>query len=197
MRFFFATPEARAWYDPLKPYTLLEYEWVRENVNIKRVTVVDAGVHHGNYAVLFRDAIYIHGFDVIQSNLDIAEVNLLLNLSRTGYGASYDLTNTRLGKGNGVKGYLDDLFPEPAVYKMDIEGAEFELIPQEIDDLPSVHTWIVEIHPSEGDPNAIAGAFAERGFELLKVDRERMCVRPYGLGERWLTHATLIARRGN
>lgn len=26
--FFFANEEAQAWYDPLKPYTKLEYEWV-------------------------------------------------------------------------------------------------------------------------------------------------------------------------
>jgi hypothetical protein len=105
------------------------------------------------------------------------------------------LINTRLGKNNGVTSYIDWKVGKPTVYKMDIEGAEFELMPQEIDDLPSVHTWIVEIHPNAGDPNIIAGAFADRKFDLLKVDRERMIVRPYELGERWLTHATLIARK--
>jgi len=29
---FHATPEAREWYDPLKPYARLEYGWVLENV---------------------------------------------------------------------------------------------------------------------------------------------------------------------
>jgi len=191
LRFFFATPEARAWYDPLKPYTLLEYEWVLKNV--RGDIIVDAGCHHGNYAVLFWKSEYIECIDIVKSNVDICEMNLLLN----GYvpGDDFNLHHHRLEKGAGYKVLAARMLPD--VYKMDIEGAEFELMPDEIDDLPSVHTWIVEIHPNAGNPDVIAGAFADRGFELLKVDRERMTVRPYTLGEHWLTHATLIARRGN
>jgi len=191
LRFFYANEEARAWYDPLKPYTLLEYEWIRENVDFWHQIVIDAGVHHGNYAVVFYDAGFIFGFDIVQSNIDIADVNINLNFRGQSY-PGYKLINTRLGKGNGAKKHIA---LDPTIYKMDIEGSEFELMPQEIDDLPTVHTWIVEIHPHAGDPNTIAQAFADRGFELLKVDRERMVVRPYVLGERWLTHATLIARK--
>ena len=193
LRFFFATQEAVNWYEPLKPYTLLEYEWVRENVDFSGKVVIDAGVHHGNYSVIFAGCSHLFGFDIVRSNIDIAWVNMLID----GFGFSkdtsdYSLLLTRLGTGNGVKKHIQ---LDPSVYKMDIEGAEFELIPDEIDDLPSVHTWIVEIHPNAGHPDTIAQAFKDRGFELLKVDRERMVVRPYEIGEKWFTHATLIARK--
>lgn len=203
LRFFYANQEAVNWYDPLKPYTLLEYEWVRENVHGYRI--VDAGSHHGNYSIVFLNKFDVfektlYCIDCVKTNIHITEINIKLNAFHIKdydecekYTPEYNLYYHRLSSGKGFKSLSE---AEPDIYKMDIEGSEFELMPQEIDDLPSVHTWIVEIHPNAGDPNAIAGTFAERGFELLKVDRERMIVRPYTLGERWLTHATLIARRG-
>jgi hypothetical protein len=206
LRFFFATEEARNWYDPLKPYTKLEYEWVWKNVHFVENgnvgDIVDAGCHHGNYAVLFaqQDGVRLHCVDCVKNFLDITEINLKLNEDVTeGYGTDldgkieYNLYHHRLAKGAGFFSITE--YDRIDVYKMDIEGSEFELMPEEIDDFPTVHTWIVEIHPHAGDPNVIAQAFADRGFELLKVDRERMVVRPYELGERWQTHATLIARK--
>jgi hypothetical protein len=83
----------------------------------------------------------------------------------------------------------------PGIYKCDIEGSEFELFPHELHRFPSVHTWIVEIHPAQGDPNELARMFIAAGFELLKVCRDSLTVRPYALGEKWKTHATLIARK--
>ena len=35
----------------------------------------------------------------------------------------------------------------------------------------------------------------EKGFEVLKVNREKMEVEPYNRHEAWRTHATIIARR--
>jgi len=201
LRFFFATQEAVNWYEPLKPYTLLEYEWVRENVDTEHMDVVDAGCHHGNYAIVFNEQPYcvIHCIDIVKSCVDIAEMNAKLNYwwhkdydETLEDSAKYRFYHHKLAKGAGFKALSDD---KPSVYKMDIEGAEFELMPDEIDDLPSVHTWIVEIHPNAGHPDTIAQAFKDRGFELLKVDRERMVVRPYEIGEKWFTHATLIARK--
>lgn len=218
IKFFFATPEAVAWYDPLKPYTLLEYEWVRDNVKMRGQYVIDAGCHHGNYSVVFKwlDA-YVIAVDAHKSNCDIAEMNLrydfyedtdnveVVNAAVTpldgGLVGFSGVSNGQIVKSGGVQVWgrklssFENKYQKISVVKIDIEGSEFAILPQEIDDLPSVHTWIVEIHPNAGDPNTIAQAFVERGFELLKVDRERMVVRPYVLGERWLTHATLIARR--
>jgi len=86
------------------------------------------------------------------------------------------------------------MMPQPPdIYKMDIEGAEFDTLPAELEQNPQVHTWILELHPAGGDPNTLAKLF--EGFELLKVDREQMIVRPYVIGESWPTHATLIARK--
>ena len=34
-RFFYATPQAKEWYDPIKPYAKLEYEWVIDNVSLE------------------------------------------------------------------------------------------------------------------------------------------------------------------
>ena len=57
--------------------------------------------------------------------------------------------------------------PEATVIKLDVEGAEFDVVPAQIDDLPRARVWIVEIHSGRGkDPNLILGAFRERAFEL-------------------------------
>ena len=45
MRFFFATAEAGSWYDPVKPYTQLEYEWLAANLDLREDIVVDVGTH--------------------------------------------------------------------------------------------------------------------------------------------------------
>lgn len=182
LKFKFFNQEAADWYDPLKPYTLLEYEWVRENCKLDGATAIDAGCHHGNYSVVFKPA-FVIAVDNIMSNCNIAKINLTLN----------DMQAQAIFQTLGEEGIKTNRKPE--IYKIDIEGAEFQLLPHEIDRFPSVKTWIVEIHPGQGDPNHIARDFAERGFELLKVDREENDVREYLVGEYWRTHATLIARK--
>ena len=218
LRFFFATQEAVNWYEPLKPYTLLEYEWVVENVDVMDKNVIDAGCHHGNYAMVFKHmGAYVYAIDAHKSNCDITYMNL-----RQDFYADADYievvnaavmpmdgglvsfsgqSNGHVIQSGGVNVWarklstFNDKDTKISVVKVDIEGGEFAIFPNEIDDLPSVHTWIVEIHPNAGHPDTIAQAFKDRGFELLKVDRERMVVRPYEIGERWFTHATLIARK--
>jgi len=183
LEFKFHNQEAADWYDPLKPYTLLEYEWVRANVKLMpQTTVIDAGCHHGNYSVVFAPA-FVIAVDNVIACCNYAKANMDLN------GMKYQVTHTHLGA-EGVKTNR-----KPAVYKVDIEGSEFELLPAEIDRFPSVHTWIVEIHPAHGIPDNIALSFDMRGFDLLKVDREAMKIRPYLIGEKWPGHATLIATR--
>jgi hypothetical protein len=182
LEFKYFNDEAREWYDPLKPYTLLEYEWVRANCKLEGETVIDAGCHHGNYAVVFKPA-FVIAVDNVLANCSYAKANMSIN------GMTYTLQCLTLGA-DGVKTNR-----KVGIYKVDIEGAEFQLFPAEFKRYPSVHTWIIEIHPAQGDPNQIAGMFLDAGFDLLKVDRETLTVRPYALGERWPTHATLIARK--
>lgn len=182
LEFKFFNGEAMEWYDPLKPYTLLEYEWVRANCKLEGETAIDAGCHHGNYAVVFKPA-YVIGVDNVIGNCNYAKSNMALN------NVDGVIICQTLGE-DGVKTNR-----KPSIYKVDIEGAEFALFPGELKRYPSVVTWIVEIHPGHGDPNRIAGMFAGAGFDLLKVDREIMTIRSYELGERWKEHSTLIARR--
>jgi hypothetical protein len=52
-RFFIGTPQAEEWYDPIKPYAKLEYEWVIKNVLLRGQKIVDVGAHHGHYALVF------------------------------------------------------------------------------------------------------------------------------------------------
>jgi hypothetical protein len=182
LQFRFFNQEAHDWYDPLKPYTLLEYEWVRANCKLDGETVIDAGCHHGNYSVVFKPA-FVIAVDNVMSNCNFAKSNMALN----------DVDGVAVFQTLGADGIKTN--KRPGIYKVDIEGSEFQLLPKEIDRFPSVHTWIVEIHPHQGDPNRIARDFAGRGFDLLKVDREEMTVREYIIGEYWQTHATLIARK--
>jgi hypothetical protein len=182
LQFQYFNDEARQWYDPLKPYTLLEYEWVRDNCKLDGETVIDAGCHHGNYAVVFAPA-FVIAVDSVLAHCNYAKSNMALN------GMEFVVQCLTLGE-KGVKTNKC-----PTIYKVDIEGAEFRLFPAELLRYPSVKTWIVEIHPADGDPNDLAIMFRDAGFELLKVCRDSLTVRPYTVGEKWATHATLIARK--
>lgn len=182
LQFQYFNAEATAWYDPLKPYTLLEYEWVRDNCKLEGETVIDAGCHHGNYSIVFKPA-FVVAVDNVMSNCNFAKSNMQLN------DMEFTVTCQTLGA-EGVKTNR-----KPSIYKCDIEGSEFELFPAELRRFPSVKTWIVEIHPAQGDPNKLAQMFLDAGFELLKVCREAMAVRLYKIGETWKSHSTLIARK--
>ena len=177
------TDEAKEWYSPLKPYTLLEYQWVRDNLKLTNETIViDAGCHHGNYSVVFKPA-FVIAIDINQEYLDYAAMNM----------ASNEMDFMIICKKLGENGVRTD-FPID-IYKIDIEGDEFKLLPNEIDLFPHVHTWIVEVHPKYGNPEIIAKYFLDRKFSLLKVDRDTMRIREYIENEKWNGHATLIARK--
>ena len=185
LKFSYETAEAHEWYDPLKPYTKLEYEWVQAHVDYEGAIVADVGCHHGNYAVVFKGAAHIICVDQVRQFCDICRRNLELN-----YAEPNTVIQARMGSGHGISSVTPY---KPDVYKMDIEGTEFEMFPNEFNDNPQVHTWIIEIHPAQGNPDDIARIF--KGFKLLKVDREQLAVVPYEIGSPWKTHATLIAKR--
>lgn len=184
LKFMVMNAEAKAWYDPMKPYTKLEYDWVRDNLDLEGQVVVDAGAHHGHYAIVFKGAYNIVCFEMIHLNARFCNYNL--NLNKVPY---YAVNLVQLTAENTCRKYMAQA---PDIYKMDIEGDEFSVLPVELQQNPQVHTWILELHPVK-DPNILAKILT--GFELLKVDRENMKVRPYKIGESWPTHATLIARK--
>jgi len=180
------TDEAFKWYYPLKPYTLLEYQWVRNNIPLvdNKTIVIDAGCHHGNYSVVFKPA-FVIAVDCNREFLKYAVQNMELN----------DMKFVTISKELGNVGLIEDMPINVDIYKVDIEGDEFKLFPHELDNFPSVKTWIVEIHPKYGDPETIAKYFWERNFMIKKVDRDAMQVRDYIREEKWNGHATLIARK--
>lgn len=215
VRFLIATEQARDWYDPPKPYTLLEYQWVVDNVKRRAHSVdhiaIDAGCHHGHYSVVLeRMGFNVCAVDAHPSNCAITTANTALNhpclchVSNSAVAGApgtrhfSGISNGQLVNSGGVEveaQTLERINPIAELVKLDVEGAEFEIIPASIDKLPECKTWIIEIHPREGEPDTIIQPFIERGYEVLKVDRELMQVRPYVIGEPWYSHATVIARR--
>lgn len=210
VRFLVATEQARDWYDPPKPYTTLEYQWVVDNVQPGGVAI-DAGSHHGHYAIILAAFMYrVTPVDAHLSNCALTDANISMNFNdytraihcavagKDGTRRFSGISNGQLINAGGVEieaRTLEHIEPLASLVKLDVEGAEFEIIPASIDKLPECKTWIIEIHPHEGQPDSIIKLFFERGYEVLKVDREAMEVRPYVLGEPWYSHATVIARR--
>jgi len=203
--FQFTTQQATDWYDPVKPYTKLEYEWILDNVELGNV--MDVGAHHGHYSIILGQGKKLLCVDPFYHNTQLIKKNLELN------GLDAQIVYGAVAKEKGQRGFrcvsngrlddnssvmvdtykLVDLMPEAQVIKIDIEGAEFEILPEQVTEMPKCHTWIVEIHP--GEPDVIAQGFLDRGFELLKVNREKMVVEPYKMSSEWKSHATLIARK--
>ena len=213
-RFFFATPQAKEWYDPIKPYAKLEYEWVIENVKLEGQKVLDGGAHHGQYSVVFALAAsrqcHLVSVDPYPMNCALTEINLLLNDTKTrieqcaisdknGEVHFAKQSNGRIIKGGGllVKARtLDSLLPDAEVVKLDVEGAEYTIVPAAVEKLSRIHTWIIEIHPiGKPHPDKIINLLLDRGYEVLYVNREKNQVEQYKLNTEWRIHSTIFARR--
>jgi FkbM family methyltransferase len=214
LRFFYGTPQAADWYDPLQAHTRIELEWLARRVAGRREKIVDAGAYHGLYTLVLAKAAdpasEVVAVDPVTSNCALVEVNLALNglqarIEECAISAADGEVSFASGscgriipKGGTVRPArrLESLLPDATVVKLDIEGAEFALFPGQIDVLPRAHTWIVEIHPGKGrDPRMILDAFAARGFELWWVDRAGQRVAPYPAGAPWPSRTSLIALR--
>ena len=211
MRFFFATPEATAWYDPVKPYTQLEYEWVAKNLDLSKELVVDVGTHHGHYSLVLASMQpkRLVCVDAVESNCAIAEANLSLNgfdpvirhcaITTTNGKVQFtaDSNGRVVERGvievNGIR--LPSLEPDATVVKLDIEGEEFKVIPDQIDEMKKAHTWIIEIHPwKTRDPQKLMPELTKR-FDVQWVNRASMTVEPYPDDADWSVHSTVICRR--
>ena len=214
LRFFYGTPQAAEWYDPLQPHTRIELEWLARHVAGRREKVVDAGAYHGLYTLVLAKAAdpasEVVAVDPVPSNVALIEVNLALNdlharieacviSDRDGeVGFAPGSCGRIVARGGAVRAArrLEAVLPDATVVKLDIEGTEFALFPEQIERLPAAHTWIVEIHPGKArDPRMILDAFTARGFELWWVDRAGRRVAPYPGGTPWPSRTSLIALR--
>ena len=212
--FFVATSQAQEWYDPPKDYALLEYQWVTENIHLKGKIVVDGGCHHGHYSLVLasKSPKRLIMVDPHIANLDVAEVNMFLNCLHKGMSLrcaafwnqtgkiNYDgQSNGAVSFGEGIEVdsiRLADLYPK--VVKLDIEGAEYVVVPDGLATC-NVDSWIIEAHSgNQTEPNAqdhLARLLKDDGYELDWVNREKMVVEQYKLGTIWPDHSTLFGRR--
>lgn len=214
LRFFYGTPQAAEWYDPLQPHTRIELEWLARRVAGRREKIVDAGAYHGLYTLVLAKAAdpasEVVAVDPVPSNGALIEVNLALNglharieecaiSDRDGKVMFASGSCGRIVPQGGVVRpgrRLEAILPDATVVKLDIEGTEFALFPEQIDILQTAHTWVVEIHPASGrDPQMILDAFTDRGFELWWVDRPGRRVERYPRDTPWSSRTSLIALR--
>jgi len=207
--FHVETQEAEDWYNPIKWYTLLEYEWVRDNVPLDGQRVLECGGHHGHYSLVLGGKNELVIVEPRPANAAVIEKNLSANniTARVVRGAVDDKGGRRMftGETNGrlsshglfeVPCYtLDELMPDAGIIKLDIEGGEYAILPGAIDSMTKAHTWIIELHPQFGNPNPICSEFLKHGYNAVKVCREHHQVEPYDPLEYWDIHSTVIFRR--
>lgn len=212
-RFFVATAQSADWYHPFKEKNRRELEWLVANLDLAGQRIIDAGAFHGLYTTTFARAACAEGMvvavDPVASNCAVIEANLAIN------GLSVRIENCAISNQDGEVAFsldscghivesggvkvtakrLASVLPDATVLKIDIEGAEFTVIPEQIDEMTEARTWIVEIHPGMGgDPAVVTGAFRDRGYDLWWAEPSSDRFQPYA-GEPWKARTTLIARR--
>jgi len=206
------TQEAQDWYDPIKWYTLLEYQWVTENIPLDGQKILECGGHHGHYSIVLGGENELVIVEPHPDNCAIIKRNLNENIAfirdaRVVEGAVFDrggkqwftgATNGHLSSAGAfqVDCYtLNEIMPDAGIIKLDIEGGEYAILPGAIDSMTKTHTWIVDLHPQFGNPNLICGEFIKRGYTADKVCRKHHRVEPYDMEEYWDIHSTVIFRR--
>ena len=212
LRFFHATSQSVDWYEPLGAHLLAELQWVQQHLRGRIENIVDAGAFHGLYAMVMANAAAagsrVVAVDPVKSNCAVTEVNFALNgLTIKIENAAVSLRDEPQRFTTESCGRLSDkgaltvdgktlpsIMADATVVKMDIEGAEFSVLPAQIDQMSKVHTWIVEIHPGYGsDPDIILELFRSRNFELLYLDRASAQVVPLSESGTWDDRTSLIA----
>lgn len=215
LEFFVGNALAREWYDPVKPHAMAEYEWVVDNIALDGCVIADCGCHHGHYAVVFAamagEAGFLHVIDPSPANLALTRVNLALNnftaevgefaiAKQTGHVQFSTASNGRIVAGGGLRvacRSLESLVPAPTVVKLDIEGAEYDVLPAALEQLAGVKAWIIEVHPiNRPHPDVLVDQLIAAGYAVSFVDRQSVSVRPYQRGLPWLTHSTVFALKG-
>jgi len=213
-KFLFATPQAREWYDPIKPYAKLEYEWVVNHVPLREQKVIDVGAHHGQYSIVFALAASrecdLVSVDPYPMNCLLTEANLLLNgikaqivqcavADKDGQVFFEKQSNGRIITDGGMlvnSRTIHSLLPNADVVKLDVEGAEYIILPDALETLRSVHTWIIEIHPiGNPHPNELIDLLLAKDYNVLYVNRQKNVVEPYDFDTEWNVHSTIFAQK--
>ena len=214
LRFFHATSQAVDWYDPLGAHLHAEFEWVQQRLAGKVETIIDAGAYHGLYTMVMARAAgagsRVLAVDPVASNVAIMEANFAINrldieiVEAAVHDADAPISFTRESCGRiaddggiTVQGRtLTSIAADATVAKIDIEGAEFSVLPRQVDAMAKVHTWIVEIHPDFGfDPAIVLDLFRQREYELLVLNRRSGQVEPLASDARWTERTSMIAIR--
>ena len=210
-RFLLATPEAEQWYAPPKAHAMLEYEWVSRNVKLAGEIVYDVGCHHGHYALALaaERPSKLVCIDAVEANVTIARANLASNSyvaemhflaisTRDGTAEFTGDTNGRVvdeGVLRVPSARLPSVAADATVIKLDIEGEEFRVLPDQLKQLPGVHTWIIEIHPwKTRDPRQLVPLLTDH-FDVQWINRAEMRVEPLPKVADWSSHTTVICRR--
>lgn len=186
-RFFYGTPLSRSWYDPIKPHAMAEYLWVKQNLKLTNQKIIDAGAHHGHYSCFFAaQGGVVTAVEPLASNKDLLTVNASINQfdikivqaavsDRAGYATFIPRSNGKLFAGVGISvpvTTLIEIAGDATVVKLDVEGAEFKVLPNGIDMLPNISAWIIEAHTRAGNPHQLAMEFANRGFSVYYLEKQ-------------------------
>lgn len=193
-RFYYGTPLSKDWYDPIKTYALTEYLWVLDNYDFVGQNVLDVGAHHGHYSTFFAAmGCCVTAVEPLPGNVALLEVNAALNRfdidivqaaisDQEGSVTFLPRSNGKLFPDIGITvstRRLPEINTEPVAVKLDIEGAEFRILPHSIDEIPSVNIWIIEVHHRAGSIAGLAREFMQRGFSVSYVDRQLNKVLPF------------------
>lgn len=214
LRVFIGTPQAQDWYDPIQPHNLAEFAWVLAHLAGRPEKIIDAGAYHGLYTLVFARAAApgseVVAIDPVPSNVALIEVNLALNglaariepvavSARDGHvrfagGSCGQIVTSGGSEYRAMR--LASILPDATVVKLDIEGAEFAVLPAALAELANVHTWLVEIHPdSDHEPEEIVELFRAKGYRLSWLNRATARVEPWPEDSPWTERSTLIALR--
>lgn len=213
VRFLVATAQSASWYSPLNSRNKMELEWLIANLDLESAKIIDAGAYHGLYTSAFAKAAGPNGLviavDPVGSNCAVIEANLALN------GLPCRIENCAISNSEGAVSFskgscghilasgdnrvparrFRDIAPDAEIVKCDIEGEEFSVIPEQIDEMTSVRAWVLEIHPGANrDTQALVETFASRGHRLLWSGSTDGQIVPYE-GEPVLERITLVALR--
>ncbi len=174
-----------------------QQQWYRRNIELKKQLIVDVGANVGILSQFFWDHAGPHS-RLISVEPHPANIKALdKRIKRAGSkrwslrrcavsNAQGSVTlrtlKTRHGDNSHVAAEGDltvpchtlmQLAPEATVLKIDIEGHEYQVLPDAVPALARAHTWALELHMVEGHPlEQTLGLFAEHGYRLIGAGRK-------------------------
>lgn len=174
-----------------------QQHWYRRNILLKRQRIVDVGANVGVLSQFFWDHCGAHS-ELISVEPHPANIKALekrikkagskrWSLKRCAVSSSQGsvtLRTVRTQHGDNAQiassgdltvpcQTLMQLAPDATVLKIDIEGHEYQVLPDAVPALSRAHTWALELHMVEGHPlEETLGLFAEQGYRLIGAGRK-------------------------